>query len=433
MNKKTRYLLILVGFTIFILLAPLIVLYTRGLTFDIKTRRFVPTGILAIRTEPKSVKVLIDGQVALNKNGDIKFLLPKEYNIIIRKDGYFDWAKRLPVLANQVTWASPAPNKLFLFLSNPSAQTLSSRVADFYADNNSLVYLSGDSIVVSSANNPSQSENFTLPKAVNHILASPNGQYFALTNTAATISPATILVFDKNSHSFTDLTGLFNAPADLEFSFGNQLYALSNQTLYLINLQLKNKSPVQTQVLGFTFRENDLYFLAGTSTNASLLVSSPPQASGTLILNNIAGASGGKIFVNFEKQILLILDGRLYQVGSRLENLAGNIGMWNFNYGQSSLIFTHEGELSYYDPFVHNVRFITRSSENIIAPILSPDSDNTFFIKNNNLEVLELDNRDHQNNYILYHGQNLEKFLLTADITNAYVLDNGELKVLKIR
>ena len=91
MSKKTRYLLLLLGFVFFILFAPIMVFYVTGLKYDLKTGKFESTGILAMRSTPSSVNVLLNGKIVRKSDGDIKFLLPGEYNLSLQK-------KRLPAL-----------------------------------------------------------------------------------------------------------------------------------------------------------------------------------------------------------------------------------------------------------------------------------------------------------------------------------------------
>src|SRR6185436_4945171 len=105
MTQKSRYLLLLLGFVVFAILAPLTVLYVRGISFNFKTGKFLPTGMLAIRSDPGTVDVFLNGKLIRKKAGDFPFLTPGDYHIELKKEGYSSWSKHLGVLPGQVSWA----------------------------------------------------------------------------------------------------------------------------------------------------------------------------------------------------------------------------------------------------------------------------------------------------------------------------------------
>ena len=114
MTNKSRYLIILLGTLVFAVLAPLIVLYVRGITFNFQTRSFEATGIIAISSEPKTADIFLNGKLAKHGSGDIKFLSPGEYQLELKNDGYYSWNKRFKVMPGEVTLAS-AFNSVYLF------------------------------------------------------------------------------------------------------------------------------------------------------------------------------------------------------------------------------------------------------------------------------------------------------------------------------
>ena len=113
MVKKTRYFIIAIGFVFFLIAAPVIVLYVKGVNFDFDSKSFIQTGILAVRSNPTDAAIFLDGQQKRQNQGDVKFLVPGAYQVQIKKAGYSDWSKRLNVEAGQVTWASPAYSSVY--------------------------------------------------------------------------------------------------------------------------------------------------------------------------------------------------------------------------------------------------------------------------------------------------------------------------------
>src|ERR1700722_19081275 len=97
MSKKIRYALIILGFIVFALLAPAILIYVRGLSYDFTTHRFVKTGILSLKTDPGSVSVYLNQKLVSTSSGNLRFLLPGEYDFLLKSPGYFDWVKRFTI------------------------------------------------------------------------------------------------------------------------------------------------------------------------------------------------------------------------------------------------------------------------------------------------------------------------------------------------
>jgi hypothetical protein len=93
------------------LAAPTIILYSQGYRLSIPPQNgkiLVKTGGLFVKAAPRQADVYINGN--LSKKTDIFFgsglienLMPKKYNIEIRKEGYHSWEKQLEIREKQVT------------------------------------------------------------------------------------------------------------------------------------------------------------------------------------------------------------------------------------------------------------------------------------------------------------------------------------------
>lgn len=137
MRKITRKILFLTTIFLFVFLTPLIIFYCRGYRIDFNQKRIVKTGGLYIRANPKSSKIFIDG--VLKKKTDFFFgasfvdnLLPKDYEVEIKKKGYQDWKKKLKVKESEVTEA----RNIFLIPEKPSLDLLSQNTQNFWISPN---------------------------------------------------------------------------------------------------------------------------------------------------------------------------------------------------------------------------------------------------------------------------------------------------------
>jgi len=93
-----RKLFFWLSFLVFVIFTPIIVYYSLGYKFDPSVKKFVKTGIVFIRTFPKGVDVFIDGK-RLKESSPcvIRGLLPKEYQLILEKEGFYPYQLSLPV------------------------------------------------------------------------------------------------------------------------------------------------------------------------------------------------------------------------------------------------------------------------------------------------------------------------------------------------
>lgn len=438
MVKKTRYFILAIGFVFFLIAAPVIVLYVKGVNFNFDSKSFIQTGILAVRSNPTDAAIFLDGQQKRQNQGDLTFLLPGSYTVNLKKTGYSDWTKRLAVEAGQVTWASPSFGNIYLFLQNPPVQNLAGGVLDFYSQDKNFVYLTKDSFITSvlspPAGGPGTAQTYPLPKSVNKILAQDAaGKIFALTNSAPASSSPVLLIFNQNSGVFYDISGLFGALPKLQFGDDGGLYALSNSVLYSVNTANKTKTALFSGVKTFYFQGGALYLVQQKSQTWSLFVSQAPFSASQDLADSLPGSSSGELFVTYEKEIFLLADERLYSVSSGMQQLSDNISGFNFDPNDSSLSVIHSGELDYYDPLAGNLNFVTRSSEALTNPKIFSSIGNAFFFQGQKLVAIELDARDNQNQYQLYLGTDVKKFFVDSAGKNILLLDNDELKSLVIR
>jgi hypothetical protein len=207
MSKKLRYSLIGLGCLLFAILAPAIVLYVRGLSYDYASGHFITTGILALKTDPVSVDIYLNNKLVKQGGGDVRFLTPTQYSLRLSKPGYYDWSKLATINPGSVTWLYPAFQKIYL-LKNPSIkQILSNGVLDFNVQGDRVVYVTSQNLIIGSLSNPASSQNYPLPLPVNHIEPASDGNSYALTNSSST--KPTVLLFNGQTKIFTNIRTSF--------------------------------------------------------------------------------------------------------------------------------------------------------------------------------------------------------------------------------
>jgi len=133
MTRRTRKILFFGFLLIFLLGAPLIILYEQGYRFDLEKKSLTQTGGLFLKVIPKQTEIYINGKLV--KKTDFFFgsalienLLPKKYIIRVEKEGYFPWEKSLEIREREVTEAK----NVVLFPVKLNFEILSRDIKNFW-------------------------------------------------------------------------------------------------------------------------------------------------------------------------------------------------------------------------------------------------------------------------------------------------------------
>ncbi|MBU4350825.1 hypothetical protein L6250_01415 [Candidatus Parcubacteria bacterium] len=129
MTKRKRTVLFFTCLISFLVIAPLIVLYSQGYRLDPRNRTITKTGAFYIKASPKNCDVFIDGKLVsktdfLFGTDLIENLIPGTYLMEIGKQGYIPWQKNLKIKAMMTTEAK----NIVLFPQNLALQNNTSNV-----------------------------------------------------------------------------------------------------------------------------------------------------------------------------------------------------------------------------------------------------------------------------------------------------------------
>lgn len=134
MEKRTRRILFLFFFSVFTVVAPILILYVQGYRIDFENKKLTQTGGIFIKTiTPKQAEVHLDDKPAAKtdlffSSTLIENLLPKTYNIKVQKQNYYVWEKNLEVKEKQVVEA----RNIVLFPKEPDFELISTDVKDVW-------------------------------------------------------------------------------------------------------------------------------------------------------------------------------------------------------------------------------------------------------------------------------------------------------------
>ena len=142
-----RRIIYSVFLAIFLIATPLILLYTSGYRYNFNKGRVQKTGILILSTTPRKAQITLNGETLKNKTtpAEIKNVLPGDYEIVLQKDGYHPWSKKLPVYENSTTfaekiilWKNSKPQELNQHFAKTWTASNDNQKAAFADENNNL-------------------------------------------------------------------------------------------------------------------------------------------------------------------------------------------------------------------------------------------------------------------------------------------------------
>ena len=133
MTHRTRNVLFIILFILFLITAPIVVFYSLGWRFNWETKRIVQTGVFYFRVWPKNAQLYIDGEFKdktdfFFNSTSVSDLLPGKYKIEIKKEGYYDWEKTLKIEKRKVTEAK----NIVLVPKKPFFNIITKPVEDFF-------------------------------------------------------------------------------------------------------------------------------------------------------------------------------------------------------------------------------------------------------------------------------------------------------------
>ncbi|KKP93278.1 MAG: hypothetical protein UR98_C0007G0010 [Parcubacteria group bacterium GW2011_GWA1_36_12] len=244
MRKRIRLIILLSCVALFLIFAPYIVLYSMGYRVDFVKMKITATGGIYIRTSPQASAIIIDSKINTKpgmfaNSVFVQDLLAKEHYVLIKKDGYYDYNKILPVRENQVTKLENV-----LLIKQNIVFNLLSEKTDYFSisPDGKNILLAGPApkaigFEYFTLSNPNQKMNYSLPlqnAEVSDIKWSDNSSvalikiqnmaaisYYIFDSSKTIQQTAALPYLDKNSQQTS-----FD-PRDIQ-----QLFYVENKTLY---------------------------------------------------------------------------------------------------------------------------------------------------------------------------------------------------------
>ncbi len=429
MKRRTRYLLIVVGFVAFLILAPLIVFYTSGTLFDFGAKEYVATGILSLQTEPSDAKIFLNDKLETSTPASIRFLDSKEYTVRIEKEGYFSWTKRLEVKSGKVTWSTEDIPKLQLIKKDQAGRVVGSEVLDAQFRDNDILALTKSALTFYELDSLKLLNTIPLPLAVTTLKKTTQKSLLL------GLSANTTLLINVDDKKVTNLSKEIKADQIISFPDTQTIIIKEGSTVSLFDIATKKKTVLESNVLSAAVRDADLYTLRADETSSSLAITTLQNKALTnerIIKSGLPLFTDAQLLATTQRELFIFSGGTVYRINDELETIAFGISSWEYQ-NEQSLLLKSPSELIYYDFSKSKSVLVTRASTAVIEPLLRQEIGYVFFAQDKKLVALELDTRDHQNRYELISADNVTALDANNNAKALLILDNGTLKTVAIR
>ena len=248
MNSKTRRIILCLIILFFILISPVIILYSLGYSFDWQEKEIVLTGGLYIKSVPKKATVYINDKPKEETPVFIKRLVPKYYQIKVVKEGYYEWRKKLKIESKLVTEAKD----IVLIPINPEIKVINEKIPDNFSleeyiseeniVSNDIFYIHKPSFIIYKTDKENsfqeQISSASLPENQEYeIIVSNNQQIAVLSNNKQ------LYILNKETRNF-ELIKENVQQAQFSYDNGKLLYYTPNEIwiYYLNNNQQDEKT-----------------------------------------------------------------------------------------------------------------------------------------------------------------------------------------------
>jgi hypothetical protein len=285
---RTRLISFIAGLIIVPVGTILVVLFAKGYRPDLQSGQITVSGILSTHTYPENAQIFIDGKLMPSVTNSNLNLLPGEYTLEFKKEGFQSWKKNLKIEKEIVTTATAV-----LFPSVPALKPVSSQSATrvtlspdgtrvaFLSKSNQVYTLDLSESALGMLNRESRLAG-SLPISLStqnlQLIWSPDSRYILATDYAVkSSSPSAFFIDPGNQEVTTAGTSL----TYLLQSWKDRQKVQDLQKFNSLPPALKDVLATSSANISWAPRENKLLYTATASASLPLQVKKPLPGSST--------------------------------------------------------------------------------------------------------------------------------------------------------
>lgn len=434
-----RRLLLIISLLLFLIISPILVFYAVGYRFSFENKEIRLVGMIDVSALPKDASVYINDKfVNIGTPQTVKNLFPRQYEVKLQKEGYTTWGKKVFVESKKVTWIKNAR----LFFSEPRKEELTIKETD------SLVKLPKEEQIIFFVNGGndqgiwfynliSKEENKLFPKSeeektkaginnsqlFNFIDLSKNNEALLFSYLETENQPKKYAIVDLKKPREPIFLPQNQSTNLKKIVFGlngeNKINYLKDNTLFEFDVEKSIEKEIAKDVMDFELQNNSLLIAKSNQEKISFQKKKKESAfsfsDGDEIIFEIKKTGLKKITQNKENDIAILTDnGEVLVFSAQTKEIIPIAeGINNLEWGKKSrkLVFYNASEVFFYEiaksekedykqDYKSNVKnLVTRYSKEIKKAGLFPDEEWIYILFNDEIKIIELDERDRKNIY----------------------------------
>jgi len=423
MNIKIRRLIYLFFILVFLIIAPILVMYTSGYRYNLQKGKIEQVGVLSINILPKDAQIFLNDDL-MGKERPLRLpsLRPNYYQIKVTKDNYYPWQKTLEVKSQASTLAfdivlfkNSAP--VILADTNIKTFTLSPKADAVAIANNEGVLiknLNNETKKLIWATNGNGIEKITWSKDAKNLLIKKDSQFFVLNTNGAS--------------SAISLNNLVSNLQKAEWGNNTTIYGLADSNLMEITFDNKQTKKITSATEDFSFLDGNLYFTKKQDNkiltykynslnifNKLTAIAELPLATYQIeeMKNEWLSLSDG------QKIYLIDLSG----VKQPILTLNGVSAFWGAGTKNDYLYYFDKAELWIFDPAIKKSYMLSRYENDIQNILPLPNIPYYALQQGQNILLSEIDDRDQRQKYTVFQGRNVKDLQIDAEGKKLYFLD----------
>jgi hypothetical protein len=362
------------------------------------------TGILIIKTDPKDALVDLGREKISNwfynffSPGEdlrtpqkIRNLLPDEYEMLLTKNGYFDYQRKIKINPGETL----VLDKLELFKNSYPEISLNQNIIkmELSPDKSKLAAVAGQELFIFDINNKTVNKidldnNFSTQSF--DVLWAPSNKKIILT-----LGSYPVFNVENNSRE-TELKDYF--PGNITKIFwddfsDNEIYLKENLYIYHFDLAAKKKNLfLNKEVYNFTIKDSNLFAIEKIGNENFLNAYNSDRQLKSIPIPS----SNYYKFIEQNNKFIYLHDERhniLYTIDpwSMFPIYDSVNGVKDFSLSGNKIVYWNDFEIWLYDKENKNRALVTRISEEINKAILYPGENYIIFNTDNSVNIMELD------------------------------------------
>lgn len=427
MTTRTRYFILVICIIIFLGLAPSLILYAKGQKLDRENKKVVNTGIISVRTNPKGVKVFIDGQESGETPLSARFITAGQHTIEIKSPQTKTWKKQLLVEAGRVTRIGDTSNPIVL-IKESQANIVAKDIIDFKViDSEKIAYLSNQKALIFFNTKTLKTEKtIAVPDSVVSFTMDTTGNIILLFNDKGE------QISGLNLKNNTNIPKLGLEISEMIKQGEESLWYQKTDKLYEYDIKSNIAKVIKENVLAAQAEDNKIYALTQKDNHAEISFASNGEEFAPLISDLVVPPSKNiKLFVSPQKQIFLLADTDLYKLASVLEKITDNISSVEIT--GSGLVLYSPGETKFYNSDNEKLALISRDTQSqAITQARLIEGGYFVTFKNQKITATEMDDRDSKQIYDIAPATEARSLTPSPDNRWIYWIDEGDLNRIEL-